>query len=91
MAVAMKSYLKLYGPRIDDALDALQELASSFPEVTKGEPTRAMIRKGEAIMGDYDFYFEWATEPTPEKVRLLIFRIDEALEDTGCKYTISTK
>jgi hypothetical protein len=42
-------------------------------------------------MGDFDFVFEWFTDPKMEQVNMLIEQIDEALEPLDVKYTIATK
>ena len=103
----MKSYIKLFGPSIDKGLTALNNLIKDLGKryqygdmvthiVSVIDPsidllTGTLIRKGWEQLGDYDFVFEWKQTPTPEQVRSLIKRIDEALLYTGCTYTITTK
>jgi len=115
-----RSYIKIYGPPILQAIRALERIAIEMPEVcimdriielsgpifddvsrvfnyfsSIGEITRErcekIISRSGASLGEYDFYFEWVTEPTMEQVKDLIRRIDEALSSLGCKYTITTK
>jgi hypothetical protein len=86
-----KSYIKIYGPPIEKAFVALENLAKNLPKISKGAISSTMITGGEVVMGDYDFVFEWGEEPTEESLRLLIFNIDEVLSDLGCRYTIATK
>ena len=50
-----------------------------------------IISKSGETLGEYDFYFEWFTEPTMVQVEDLIKRIDEVLEPIGVKYTLTTK
>jgi len=50
-----------------------------------------LVSKASDTLGDYDFFFEWAKEPTKQEVLELIAKIDEALSDCGCRYTIITK
>jgi hypothetical protein len=103
----MKSYIKLYGPSIDRAFDALEErfreLSRHFPfgkvilhAISIVDPdidmvTGNLVRGGREELGDYDYAVEWNLEPTMEQVRGLIRQVDEALLYTGCRYTITTK
>jgi len=50
-----------------------------------------LISKASDTLGDYDFFFEWGKEPTKQEVLELIEKIDEALSDCGCRYSIVTK
>ena len=50
-----------------------------------------LISKASDTLGEYDFFFEWGEEPTKQQVLELIAKIDEALSDCGCRYTIVTK
>ena len=50
-----------------------------------------IISKSGEKLGEYDFFFEWFTEPTMEQLNELIEKIDEALTPLGCKYTITTE
>jgi hypothetical protein len=103
----MKSYIKLYGPSIDRAFDALDE---KFKELNKHYPfgeiilhaishvdpsidmvTGSLVQRGREELGDYDYVVEWNEEPKMEQVRGLIRQVDEALLYTGCRYTITTK
>jgi hypothetical protein len=45
---------------------------------------------GEAL-GEYDFFFEWFTDPSMDQLNDLIEKVDNSLADLGCKYTITTK
>lgn len=42
-------------------------------------------------LGEYDFYFEWFTDPTWEQLENLIKKIDESLTPLGVRYSITTK
>ena len=50
-----------------------------------------IISKSGHKLGEYDFFFEWFTNPTMDQVEDLIKRIDEALMPLGVKYTLTTK
>lgn len=50
-----------------------------------------IISKSGESLGDYDFFFEWFTEPSLEQLNELIEKIDETLSSVGCIYTIITK
>jgi hypothetical protein len=50
-----------------------------------------IISKSGERLGQYDFFFEWFTEPNMEQLNDLIEKIDEALTPLGCKYTITTE
>lgn len=103
----MKSYIKLFGPSIDKGLEALNQLMKELRKryqygdmvshiVSVIDPTidlmtGTLIDRGFTQLGDFDFVIEWQQTPTPEQVRMLIRRIDEALLYTGCMYRITTK
>jgi len=120
----MRSYVKIYGPPILEAIKALETVAVDMPEVcimdtvleqssdivlARADPellhgyfrtlpievTRerceSIISKSGESVGEYDFYFEWFTEPSISQVNSLIGSVDEALAPLGCKYTITTK
>ena len=50
-----------------------------------------LISKSGWTLGDFDFYFEWASQPTIKQLQKLISKIDEVMKTLGCKYTITTK
>ena len=64
--------------------------AGSSVEIPR-ERLHKMISKSGHTLGDYDFFFEWHADPTWQQIEELIEKIDEALKDTGCTYTITTK
>ena len=104
--VMIKSYVKLYGPSLDKGIDAMDELLSNFkkwfrngrmvstiisfvdPSIDYG--AGKLIRDGKETLGRYDYVIEWVNPPSIEQVRGLIRHIDQALEQTGCRYTIAT-
>lgn len=104
--VMIKSYVKLYGPSLDKGIDAMDELLSDFKKwfrngrmvsaiVSVVDPSidygaGKLIRDGKETLGRYDYVIEWVNPPSLEQVRVLIRHIDQALEPTGCKYTITT-
>jgi hypothetical protein len=52
--------------------------------------TGKLIRDGKETLGRYDYVIEWIEPSSIEQVRDLIRHIDQALDQTGCKYTITT-
>ncbi|GAG12473.1 unnamed protein product, partial [marine sediment metagenome] len=50
-----------------------------------------LISDSHQMLGEYDFLFEWAEKPTMAKIEDLVEKIDEALKDLGCHYTLMTK
>lgn len=50
-----------------------------------------IISNSGETTGEFDFYYEWFTEPTTEEVNSLIEKIDKALSPLDVKYTITTK
>ena len=76
-------------PRFEDA-DYTMGYFSDFAEVTIERCSNIISKSGESV-GEYDFYFEWFTEPNMDQLNDVIERIDNALAPLGCKYTITTK
>lgn len=87
----MKSYIKLYGPPIYNALEKLKKVVNDFPNISRGKITHELVPEGIVMIGDYDFIIEWNGNPTPEDIRLLIRSIDDVLKPLDCRYTITTK
>ena len=50
-----------------------------------------IISKSNDQLGDYDFFFEWFTDPKSDQIKDLIGKIDETLAPLGCSYEITTK
>ena len=96
------SRLKLFGPGLKTALQALHEFSVEFEggntqeslHTSKPNGTLASlsryIRRGEDVKGDYDFLFHWHEEPFTDEIISLIDKIDVLLEPIGCRYSIST-
>jgi hypothetical protein len=76
------SFLRLIGPSISQAIDALNENITEFPTI-KGIT-------GELI-GRYDYSFEWLRIPDQKDIIALIDKLDLLLKETGVIYTITTK
>lgn len=55
------------------------------------ERCSTIISESGESLGEYDFFFEWFTDPSIDQLNDLIGKIDEALASLGCKYTITTK
>ncbi len=91
VAVAMseKTEMRFYSvsaPTLSDVSSAPWFL----PGISRDEKVK-LISHSTRMLGDYDFFFEWGIEPTLTQVLELIEKIDEALADCGCMYTITTK
>ena len=55
------------------------------------EKITSLISDAGESLGDYDFFYEWAQEPTQEQLYELIDRIETVLTPLGCRYRITTK
>jgi hypothetical protein len=101
--VTTKSCIKLYGPRIAEALSALEGMVKDLREdvsfsriMTRMDPlmdlmTAQLIADGEEVLGEYDFLIEWHNPPPRENLNRLIAKLDHVLAPSGCRYTITTK
>ncbi len=50
-----------------------------------------IVSKSGKELGEYDFFFEWFTEPNKDQINMLIEKIDKTLSPLGIRYTITTK
>ena len=66
-------------------------LDTCIPETVSVERKAKLISGSGHTLGDHDFFFEWAKDPSWKEVEDLLSKIDEALGPLGCKYTINTK
>lgn len=64
---------------------------SALPAKIGVERCDTIISKSGETLGEYDFFFEWFTEPSMDQLNGLIEKIDEAITPLGCRYTITTK
>jgi len=71
--------------------NATADYFSAIPINIKIERCGTIISKSGEKLGEYDFFFEWFTEPTQDQINDLIEVIDEKLAPLGCKYTLTTK
>lgn len=83
----------LFGKKDEDD-PSLTEWASKYFS-SKGieistERCTSIISKSEISLGEYDFYFEWLQEPDLKELIEIIEKIDDALLDLNCHYTITT-
>ena len=67
-----------------------QDYFSPLGEISMERCDNIISKSGETL-GEYDFFFEWFTEPTTDQIEDLIGKVDAALEKVGCKYTITTE
>ncbi|MCW4035886.1 MAG: hypothetical protein NWE75_01715 [Candidatus Bathyarchaeota archaeon] len=120
-----RSYVKIYGPPVIKAIEALEAVAVDMSKATGLKfshkcipyPTRMqlstsdwdqylknmqrlyvdcyepvrLISDSHQLLGEYDFFFEWAEEPSIAQIEGLLKKIDDALEGLGCNYTLTTK
>jgi len=86
----MESKIKIYGPPLDKAITKLLELAEELPTISNGNLASGIIPSGETIIGDFDFVFHWSKKPDEKLLRELISKIDDALKNINCRYTITT-
>ncbi|OLS16520.1 MAG: hypothetical protein HeimC3_54630 [Candidatus Heimdallarchaeota archaeon LC_3] len=94
----MRTYLKLYGPDLLKALPILEEISTKFSELSGSASLRedksskkvARIKSSSVVIGNYDFSFDWHTEPTIDRVLNLIKEIDLKLLKTKVRYEAST-
>jgi hypothetical protein len=121
----LRSYIKIQGPPILKAIEALEKMAipeqqvcimdglmvgimgygdhnlgtvegvSDYFELVGGDVSQErcgnIISKHSDQLGDYDFFFEWFTDPKPDQLKDLIGKIDEVLAPLGCSYEITSK
>lgn len=95
--VLIKSYYSEHVPQRTSSTYA-EDLRSYFDSISQdmsvdipSERRDKLISESSHTLGDDDFFFEWARDPTWKEVDELIEKIDEELAPLGCKYTISTK
>lgn len=79
----------------DEDDPSLTEWASKYFQ-SKGieipiERCESIISKSGLGLEEYDFYFEWLKKPELKELNELIEKIDDALMDLDCHYTITTK
>lgn len=77
-------------PSFSDVTGTMEYFSSLPTEITVERCNNIISESGE-MLGQYDFFFEWFTEPTMDQLNELVEKIDEALAPLGCKYTITTK
>jgi hypothetical protein len=82
--------LRGMGSGEDDGISLRTEASTFLPELSLEEKVK-LISKSSQVLGDNDFFFEWGIEPTVKQINELIQKIDEALTDCKCMYTITTK
>ncbi len=87
----MKSYIKLQGPPLDKGLQAMKKLAKDLPKLSKGAISEETIYDSKILMGEFDFVFSWKKKPAKKDLRILVFHIDEVMEEIDCRYSIVTK
>ena len=84
----MDTIIAQYGPQLDQ--EGIHSYFSLVGDITR-ERCGKIISKYDEMLGEYDFFFEWFKDPNPSELNDLVEKIDVALADVGCMYTISTK
>jgi hypothetical protein len=80
---------RLRVPSYDSAM-LVEYFRSSGVFVTQ-ERCESIISESGQALGEYDFFFEWHEKPNTSQLTDLITKIDEALADVGCLYSVNTK
>ena len=73
-----------------DSAGLVEYFRSSGVFVTQEQCESIISELGQAL-GEYDFFFEWHEKPSTTQLGDLITKIDEALADLGCHYSVNTK
>ena len=90
--VMITGYFSTITPSIFHSSEAvLNRYFGSLPFDVPVKRRSQLISKSGHTLGDNDFFFEWARDPTWKELEDLILKIDEAITPLGCKYTIVTK
>lgn len=103
MILVSRSYLKLMGPNLSKALQTLEDFVKENDRIISGRQkalSESQARKGllsrifgtgKTVIGTWDFSFEWKNDqPDVFTVLDLIKELDELLQDTGVRYSITT-
>ncbi len=77
--------------RGDYTSELMAYLDEVIPETVPIERKSKLVSASGHTLGEYDFFFEWAKNPTWEEIQDLLSKIDEAFGPLGCKYTSVTK
>lgn len=88
--INQKSSLKDETGGLRDDISWIMDYFEDIGAIKKERCENIISNSGESI-GEYDFYFEWFTEPSSEQYHSFIDKIDKAIEPLGCSYTITTK
>ena len=79
----IRSYVKIYGPPLMKAIEALESINIDTKEIP--------VKPIGLALGEYDYCYEWTRgQPDPPQFYKLIEKIDEALTPLGVRYTIQT-
>ena len=79
----IRSFVKIYGPPLLEAIDALDRIDLGSTDIP--------VRPVGFTLGEYDYCFEWTRgQPDTSQFYKLIGKIDEALAPLVVRYTIQT-
>lgn len=70
---------------------ATADYFSTIPIDVKVERCSTIVSGSGDMLGEFDFFFEWFTDPTQDQLNTLIEAVDEKLAPLGCRYTMTTK
>lgn len=78
-------------PFTPDYPEAMSRYYATMPDEIPVKEKEKLISKSGHTLGEYDFFFEWARDPSWEEVEKLLTKIDEALAPLGCRYHMVTR
>lgn len=84
----MDTLIETEMPLSDDY--ALEHFGEFGEEVPIERCNKIFSKSGEKA-GEYDFYFEWFSDPTHEELKELILKIDYVFTQLGSRYLIINK
>ena len=73
-----------------DSMKGIQTFFGGAGSISEERCDTIISKSGESL-GKYDFFYEWFQKPSISQVEDLMTKIDEALEGTGVRYTLTTK
>ena len=73
-----------------DSMEGIQTFFGGIGTLSEERCDTIISKSGESL-GKFDFFYEWFQKPSVSEIEDLITKIDEALEGTGVRYTLTTK
>ncbi|MGD2200778.1 MAG: hypothetical protein PVJ38_03980 [Candidatus Bathyarchaeota archaeon] len=85
----MDTVIQYSQPDLSEA-DGVLSYFNVLGDITRERCDNIISDSGESL-GEYDFFFEWFTDPTTDQLNDLIEKIDKTLGELNVRYTITTK